>query len=140
MIARLNNERGVTLLEILITAVVVAVALLSIYTGIIYADKQVQRNYHDRVATLHASGEIEWQMYYKKNFKVFDEYTSGRPVVIDKLKRGNLVGTMTMRVYDKYESPLGVQVSYKSLVVAVSWTEPGDKTTRRVVVIEDFYS
>jgi hypothetical protein len=139
MIARLRSESGITLLEILATGIIVAVALISIYTGIIYADKQVQRNYHDRVATLYASGELDWQTYYKKNYKVFDVFNYGKPVIIDKLKNGNLMGSMTMKVSEQFETPLGVNVTYNVMVVAVTWSEPGDNTTRRIIVREDFY-
>jgi Tfp pilus assembly protein PilV len=138
MIAILKSEKGVTLLEVLATGIIVLVALISIYTGIIYADKQVQRNYHDRVATLHASGEIEWQMFYFKNYKVFDTFTN-KTVLIDKLKRGNLNGQMTARRTDTFENPFGVSVPYNVLEVTVSWVEPGDNRTRRIVVREDFY-
>jgi Tfp pilus assembly protein PilV len=139
MIASLKNEKGITLLEVLATAIIVAVALISLYTGIIYADKQVQRNYHDRVATLYASGELDWQLYYYKNYKEFDLY-NGKAVVIDKLYRGKeLTGTMTVSMVDTFENPFGAIVPYKTLDVTVSWTEPGDKTRRRVVVREDYY-
>jgi hypothetical protein len=138
MIAILKSEKGVTLLEVLATGIIVLVALISIYTGIIYADKQVQRNYHDRVATLHASGEIEWQTFYMKNYKVFDTFSS-RTVLIDKLKRGNLNGQMTERKVETFENPFGVSVPYNILEVTVSWVEPGDNRTRRIVVREDFY-
>jgi hypothetical protein len=139
MIANLNNERGISLLEVLATAIIVAVALISLYTGIIYADKQVQRNYHDRVATLHASGELDWQTYYYKNYKEFDLYNT-RTVVIDKLYRGRLLnGVMTTRLTETYENAFGTIVPYKILEISVSWLEPGDKTTRKVVVREDYY-
>lgn len=138
MIAILKNEKGVTLLEVLATGIIILVALISIYTGIIYADKQVQRNYHDRVATLHASGEIEWQTFYFKNYKVFDSFVT-KSVLIDKLKSGNLMGQMSTRKVEAYETPLGVSITYSILEVTVSWMEPGDKTTRRIVVREDFY-
>jgi len=139
MIASLRNEKGITLLETLATAIIVVVALISIYTGIIYADKQVQRNYHDRVATLHASGELEWQMYHKKNYKEFDTYGS-KTVVIDKLYRNApLNGTMTTKTKETQESVVGVSVPFTIVEVSVTWTEPGDKTPRTIVVREDFY-
>ena len=139
MIARLRDEKGITLLEVMATSIIVAVALISIYTGIIYADKQVQRNYHDRVATLHASGELEWQMYHKKNYKVFDTYNS-KTVLIDKLYRNApLNGTMTTKIKETQESVISVSVPYAIVEVSVTWTEPGDKTPRTIVVREDFY-
>jgi prepilin-type N-terminal cleavage/methylation domain-containing protein len=139
MIASLKSESGMTLLEVLATSIIVAVALISLYTGIIYADKQVQRNYHDRVATLHASGELEWQTYFFKNYKTFELYT-GKNVVLDVLPRGRtLNGQMTTRLIETFENPLGTIVPYKILEVSVVWIEPGDRTQRRIVVREDYY-
>jgi Tfp pilus assembly protein PilV len=139
MIAKLRNESGITLLEVLATAIIVVVALISLYTGIIYADKQVQRNYHDRVATLYASGEIDWQMYYYKNYKTFDLFTN-RTVLIDRLAEGMLLnGVMSTKVTDTFETPFGINVPYTILEVSVTWVEPGDKTSRKIVVREDFF-
>lgn len=139
MRAILHNERGMTLIEVMATAIIVSVAMISLYMGIIYADKQVQRNYHDRVATLAASGEIEWQMYYKKNYKVFDTFTN-RTVVLDRMERGRtLNGVMSSRVVDALESPFGSAIPYSILEVSVTWTEPGDNRTRKIVIREDFY-
>ena len=139
MIDRLKNERGITLLEVIATSIIVAVSLIGLYTGIIYADKQIQRNYHDRVATLHASGEIEWQTFYKKNYKEFDPFTS-RTVVIDKLARGKVLnGVMSTKLSESQDTPFGTTVPFTILEVSVVWTEPGDKTIRRIVVREDFF-
>jgi prepilin-type N-terminal cleavage/methylation domain-containing protein len=139
MIASLKSESGMTLLEVLATSIIVAVALISLYTGIIYADKQVQRNYHDRVATLHASGELEWQTYFFKNYKTFELYTN-KNVILDVMPRGRtLNGQMTTRLIETFENPLGTIVPYKILEVSVVWIEPGDMTQRRIVVREDYY-
>ncbi len=48
----LSNERGVTLLEVLVTTMVLAVMVLTIYIGIQYAEKQSIQNYRNRAATL----------------------------------------------------------------------------------------
>jgi hypothetical protein len=108
--------------------------------GILYADKQVQRNYHDRVATLIASGEMDWQVYYKKDFKSFDLFT-GRPVDIkdDRLKHGVLKGVMSTTVKDTWENPFGLSIPYSIVEVSVSWIEPGDNKVRKIVIREDFY-
>lgn len=139
MITSLRNEKGLTLLEIIATSIIVAVSMIGLYTGIIYADKQIQRNYHDRVATLHASGEIESQTYYKKNYKQFELFNA-RTVVIDKLSQDKeLTGIMSVKLTDEIESPFGTYVPYQVLEVSVTWTEPGDKTERKIIVREDFY-
>jgi len=141
MINRLNNEKGVTLLETLATTIIIAFAMISLYMGIIYADKQVQRNYHDRVATLQASGELDWQAYYIKNYKEFDIYND-RQVVLDRLARGSLIGFKSTSSKAALENPFGLSVPYTILTVSVRWLEPGDTgkgKERRIVVREDFY-
>ncbi len=139
MIARLKNENGMTLLEIIATALIVGVAMVGLYLGIIYADKQVQRNYHDRVATLHASGEIDWQYYYRKNYKQFDTFNS-KTVNIDILARGRtLTGQMTMKITPQSENSNGTNVDYEMVEVTVKWLEPDETKTRHIVVREDFY-
>jgi len=139
MIRVLNNARGVTLLETLATAAILAFAMISIYTGIIYADKQIQRNYHDRLATLIASGEMDWQYYNLYAYKDF-AIVPARTVVLDNLARGrSLYAQVSVSKTETFESPFGLYVPYKILEVAVKWTEPGDKTQRKIVVREDFY-
>jgi hypothetical protein len=50
-----------------------------------------------------------------------------------------LNGVMTTRLTETYENAFGTIVPYKILEISVSWLEPGDKTTRKVVVREDYY-
>ena len=139
MIQKLKNQQGITLLETMATVAIMAFALVSIYMGILYAEKQMQRNYHDRVATLAASGEVEWQFYYYKNYKTFDLF-SNRKVVLDNLARGKtLNGSLSVSIVETDESPFGVNVPFTILEAKVTWQEPGDKTTRSIVVREDFY-
>lgn len=140
MIQRLKNEKGMTLLEVMATVAIMAFALVSIYMGILYAEKQMQRNYHDRVAELTASGQLEWQKYYKDTYKTFDLFT-GRTVVLDNLARGKVLnGTLSVRTNDTYETPFGTTVPFTILEAVVAWQEPGDKTTRSIVVREDIYN
>jgi Tfp pilus assembly protein PilV len=139
MIARLHNERGTTILETLATTIIISVAMIGLYIGIMYADKQVQRNYHDRIATLLASGELDWQAYYKKNYKQFSLFTN-RTVFIANLENGDVLNAkMSTRLEETYESQFGLIIPYSILEVSVRWIEPGDNTARRIVVREEFY-
>jgi hypothetical protein len=139
MIKRLQNERGITLLEILVTSIILAFAMISIFMGIIYAEKQMQRNYHDRVATLAASGELDWQKYYLANYKEFNLFST-RQIKLEELAKGKILyGNMSVKRADTFESPFGLNIPYTVLEATVSWQEPGDKTTRSIVVREDFY-
>lgn len=139
MIKGLKNQKGMTLIEAMAMAAIMAVAMLSLYAGIIYANKQVERNYHDRVATLYASGELDWQTYYRRNYKEFDLF-SNRPIVLDTFNKGKLLnGYMSTQLSNTFETQEGTILPYSILEISVYWTEPGDKTPRKIVVREDFY-
>ena len=140
MISILKDERGFSLLEVIATTIIIAFAMASLFMGVLYAEKQIQRDYHDRVAVLLASGEADWQYYYLKANHTFDLYTSST-VTIDKLPRGRLLsGVMSVRRVDTYESDFGNIIPYSAVEVSVSWLEPGDRVTRRTVVREDFFN
>lgn len=139
MIARLKNEQGITLLETLATALILSFTMISLYIGILYADKQVQRNYHERVAILLASGELDWQSYYKSNYKNFDLFEM-RTVTLDALSGGRFLnGQMSTSLNVTSENPFGLLVPFQALEIKVSWLEPGERNSRYVVVREDYY-
>lgn len=139
MLRPLGNERGMTLIEVLVTSLVILFTVVSIYIGVVFAEKQMLRNYRDRVATLAASGEMEWQYYHHRVFNSYDTF-SQRQVVIDHLPRGRvLYGNMSVDVTSKYETPMGQYLYYDIVEVAVAWNEPLDRRERRIVIREDFY-
>ncbi len=57
----LRSQGGYSLAEVLVVAIVMAVMIITIYIGIIYADRQITKNYRHRVATLILTGELEKQ-------------------------------------------------------------------------------
>ncbi len=69
--------------EVLVVAIVMAVMIITIYIGIMYADKQVTKNYRHRVATLMFTGELEKQytLYMKEG--IFRPFTN-MPVIIEQ--------------------------------------------------------
>lgn len=136
----LSDEKGVTLLEILVTSIVIVATILSIYIGVVYAEKQVLNNYRDRVATLLASGELEWQYFHYHNYNHTFSTFNNRPVIIDQLPKGKkLMGSMSVQVTPLAELYAAQSVPYNNVKVSVSWVDPGTKKPRTVVLIEDFY-
>jgi len=128
-----------TLVEVLVTSLVIVFTVISIYIGVVFAEKQLTRNYRDRVATLVASGEMEWQYYRFRTFNSFDLF-GDRQVVIDHLPRGRILfGRMSVDVQNKYETPLGQYLYYDQVQISVTWNEPLDTRQRKVVIREDFY-
>lgn len=139
MLGLLGNDRGMTLIEVLVTSVVILFTIISVYIGVVFAEKQMLRNYRDRVATLVASGEMEWQYYQNRVFNTYDTFGE-RQVVIDRLPRGRtLWGRMSVDVKPKFETPFGHYLYYDVVQVSVVWNEPLDRRQRMVVIREDFY-
>ena len=60
----LQSDGGFTLISVLMEGLIIAVAFIGLYIGILYAEATLVENYHNRVAILHASGELDYQMLY----------------------------------------------------------------------------
>nr|MDK2850422.1 hypothetical protein [Candidatus Cloacimonadota bacterium] len=140
----LKNERGVTLLELLVTAAVLAVLVISIYIGIIYAEKQSIQNYRQRRATLLAAGELDRQYFYNKyntnqNDLMFLPLRN-REVVIDELPSGELLmGVQNVTTTRESEFSGAQQYPYTKVVSRVEWQDPYSGETVYVELREDYY-
>jgi hypothetical protein len=135
----MNNEKGFTLIDVVISAVIIVASFSALYIAIVYCQKQLVRNSHDRTASLLASGELEWQYYMFNAQKHFDAYVS-KPVIIDTYPNGNyLSGSM---VFSKPslvgDTALGQQLYEQPIIITVQWLEPGDRGLRTVAIREDF--
>lgn len=134
----LMSEDGLSLTEVLAAAVIIVVAALGIYIGILVAESQLQRNYHDRVAALLASGECDRQYYNRVYRGQFDEFVSGRTVTIDYYEgtdKPPLEGLMTIDLTERSDIVFGRTMTYIVLEVRVEWDEP--LAGRRVVVVRE---
>jgi prepilin-type N-terminal cleavage/methylation domain-containing protein len=140
----LANERGVTLLEILVTTLVLAVLVITVYIGIEYAEKTSIQNYRNRAASLIASGELERQYFINKynarnDQNLFDEFAN-REVVLDYigLNKPLLASKSVSRVTDT-EFNGSEQYRYDIIVCTVEWRDPFSGNSRVVRMREDFY-
>lgn len=135
-----TNDKGITIVEVLVSFVIIVIAVVGIYIGMLYAESQIYRNYHDRVAALLASGECDWQYYFRTSFREFDPFDS-REVIINSHPGTNkppLTGTMTMEIIDNRDLVFGRTLSFKTVRVQITWNEPlvGERV---MVVQEDFF-
>lgn len=140
----LNNERGVTLLEVLVTVAVLSVLVITVYIGIQFAEKQSAVNYRLRAATLLATGELDIQYFINKyhsnqndlEFRPF----GGREVVIDVLKNGQpLMGLQSVSTYRTYEVNGAQRYPYTTLTCKVEWNDPSTHKAQYVQMREDFF-
>lgn len=135
----LGSQDGFTLIEVIISVVILAMVIVTIYIGIIYAETQILNNYRDRVATLLASGELEMQQYYYSKVNGFRLH-SGKDVVIDKLPRNRtLMGRLTVELKKDTEFAGGQLYDFRYLLVTVRWKDPGTKKERFITMREDYY-
>ena len=140
----LNNERGVTLLELLVTAVILVVLIITVYIGIMFADRMSVRNYRDRVATLLVSGELDCQYFINKynNYGDQDYFRlfKSREVVIDHIKKKDLLmGSLSVSAVPEIEYNGLQQYKFVKLVVRVEWQDPLDRKLKFVQMREDYY-
>ncbi len=139
MFGTLGSQDGFTLIEVIISVVILAMVIVTIYIGIIYAETQILNNYRDRVATLLASGELEMQQYYYSKVNGFRLH-SGKDVVIDKLPKNKvLMGRLTIELKKDTEFAGGQLYDFRYLLVTVRWKDPGTKKERFITMREDYY-
>ena len=136
----LSNNKGLTIVEVLASFAIIVVAVAGIYIGLMYADSQINRNYHDRVAALLAAGECDWQYYFRTTYREFDPFVA-REVTLDEYPDTTyppLKGIMTMEIIDRTDIVFGRTLPYKTVRVQITWNEPviGERV---MVVQEDFF-
>jgi len=140
MFAPLLSDKGFTLVEVLVSTLVLVVSIITIYIGIVYAESQVTNNYRDRVASLLASGELELQHYYFVNRGGFNLH-HGTDVLIQDLPRNRrLMGRMTVDTRQENDNNVaGVALKITVLEVKVEWRDPNTNKLRFIKMREDYY-
>ena len=97
------KDSGFTLIELLAAFAIVLSALVALFVGIQFAERQIYKNYHNRQAMLIASGELEYQ-YYRKviygNFSV-DNSGFGDSIILDDSKRFRVNANISRRFQSK---------------------------------------
>lgn len=140
----LRSERGVTLIELLVTVVVLAVLVISVYIGIQFAERQSVQNYRQRAAVLLATGELDKQYFINKyhtnrNDLEFRPY-GPREVTLDVLANGKpLIAHQSVRTHRASEYNGAQQYPYTEVVTRVEWEDPYDGEIKYVEMREDFY-
>ena len=134
------KDSGFTLIELLVTFGIVLSALVALFVGINFAEKQITKNYHDRRAILFASGALEWQYYKKEVYKTFDYdgiYIGS--VVIDKVDNKTISGTVGIDFWEGVSQD-NIGLKQTTITVEVVWHEPADNNKeRKVRLVEDYY-
>ena len=135
----LKDPGGLTLIEVIVLMAVMVVLFLSIYIGVVYAEKTLVNNYRDRVATLLISGELEMEYYRHSRSRPF-LLQQGTEFVIDELARGKqLKGRMYVNLTRGAESSNERMLNYVAITGTLVWRDPSSKKDRYIRMREDYF-
>ena len=138
MFSLLHSQGGYSLAEVLVAAIVMAVMIITVYIGIIYADRQITKNYRHRVATLLLTGELEKQytLFHKEG--IFHPYTN-LPVIIEQTDDVTVNGTITISVGRDRENNMSQNYDFSYLIGEIKWIDPATAKLHYIRMREDFY-
>lgn len=137
--AVLRRQSGITLIESLVLVLVIAVLIISVYLGVIYAERQLQANYRNRVATLLVTGELEMEYYRHSRSKPF-ELQVNKTIVLDDTNPDNVLwGRMTVERKNAKESSNEQLLDYWILEATLRWIDPVSKKERFIRMREDYF-
>lgn len=135
----LRKQSGMTLIESLVLMLVVVILIVSVYIGVVFAEKQLLINYRDRVATLLVSGELDMEYYRHSRSKPFELQTN-RTYVLDDLDGAKkLKGLMTIKMTRAQESSNEKQLDYIYLEATLKWVDTISNKERFIRMREDYF-
>lgn len=135
----LRQARGFTLIEALVLVVVIVILIISLYIGLIYAEKTLATNYRDRVVTLLLAGELEME-YYRHSRSWAFQLQNAQEYVIQEFDRGRVLrGRMTITAQSGMEISNQHSLNYVSLVATMVWKDPVTKLDRVIRMREDYF-
>lgn len=135
----LHRQSGITLLEALVLMLVIVILVVSVYIGIVYAEKQLLTNYRDRVATLLVAGELEMEYYRHSRNQPF-ELQVNRQYVLDQLDRDHVLNAyMTIERKSAQESSNQQLLNFQYLEATLKWIDPANNKERYIKMREDYF-
>lgn len=135
----LARQSGITLLETLAVVAVIAVMIITIYIGVVYAEKQLLTNYRDRVATLLLTGELDMEYYRHSRSKPFELQVNKEYIIDDHNPNFILRGNMTIVSRNAQESSNEQLLNFIYLDAGLTWTDPGSQKPRKITMREDYF-
>lgn len=134
-----RNQQGFTLIEALVLTAVIVILVVSVYIGVVYAEKTLVTNYRDRVASLLIAGELEMEYYRYSRSRPF-LLQQGTEYLIDEMDKGKtLKGRMYVDLKRGKETSNERLLDYVYLEATLVWKDPLTKKDRYVRMREDYF-
>jgi prepilin-type N-terminal cleavage/methylation domain-containing protein len=142
----LRNKSGFTLIEVLVSILIIGVSIVGVYTGLVYAESSARIAYHNRSATLQASGWLD-RMIYEKKYYSLEQLRSiyafkTVDILIDEDISENdehnvkLMGTITFDVNMYNDISTGYSIQLLETKVNVTWRDPASNKQMRITLME----
>ncbi len=137
--ALLRRQSGITLMESMVLMLVIVMLIVSIYIGVVYAEKQLLTNYRDRVATLLIAGELDMEYLRHSRSKPF-ELQVNKQYVLDDLDPKHIIrGNMTVEMKSAQESSNTQLLPYVYLEGTFRWLDTTSNKQRFIRMREDYF-
>ncbi|MCB5225013.1 MAG: prepilin-type N-terminal cleavage/methylation domain-containing protein [Candidatus Cloacimonadaceae bacterium] len=137
--ALLRRQRGFTLIETVAVAAVIALLVITIYIGVVYAEKQLLTNYRDRVATLLLAGELDMEYYRHSRSKPFELQLNKEYILDDRDPDYILRGSMTIELKNAQETSNEQLFNYRILEARMTWIDTATQKPRVITMREDYF-
>ncbi|MBN2036990.1 MAG: type II secretion system protein [Chitinispirillaceae bacterium] len=136
------KNRGFTLVEILVAAVVISLSLFATIAMVRKAQELTSLDRHRRAARAIIERTLETPTYTRDAYYGLAAGTQNQNVLIDK--RNNLQGTLTVTVGNEQNinGAMGIAIPHKRITMTVTWQErsAANTTTTESVNIEKWVS
>ncbi|MBI9030605.1 hypothetical protein JEZ13_01185 [bacterium] len=142
------DDSGFTIIELILSSLIVLIAIVGLFVGVQFTEKQVFKNQRIRKAVLLSSGILEYQNFVQQKYSTFQYngddvpfYKSGRDFY--KLDNGR-----NLKIYFDTSIPNPVEYNFNTetyrrtrITVQASWNEPSKNNERQIVkMVEDYYA
>ncbi len=117
----IKNNRGLALVEILASLLIITFVSTGLFVSIEYAQHRSVVNYHRRVAILLAEGKLNEKRFYYQQYKNFGNLL---PMIVTLEERGvrSLRGDLSYQILPAIDNSIGK--TYTQFIVTVKWKEP----------------
>ncbi|PID28706.1 MAG: hypothetical protein CSB55_04020 [Candidatus Cloacimonadota bacterium] len=133
----LKNKSGFTLIEVLISVLIIGIAITGVYIGMIYAESSARIAYHNRSATLQASGWLD-RIVYESNYLTLMQLQAKYGLYTEDIKLSeDVTGRISFDMRIINDMSTGFAIDVLVVKVNVLWEEDANDNKRmRITLME----
>lgn len=117
------HSSGFSLVEVLIAAMVISIALISVVALIRKSQEWIGLDRHMRSARAIISTTLENQRFQPENYINLVSGTTTQTVILDP--KANIQGTYTLTISPEQPTVKGVAIPYREITAVIDWVENG---------------